>query len=443
MKNFESTFLYQLYHRCDGISGNLVSMSSEVMRDFDSRYSGKIRVLVTNGLVSKEESYLAGVFCKKYCLTDLGCQVASEIDYKSIKDSIDKWYRLSGEWVEKVPIKNQKPRQLNDKEEKSILIMSERNCLNNLFSDNEFYDLLREEKKITEKDSKLYKEINPILFNEQKYKHSNIKITIDKNRRIYHPLNLMNKKLRALLPKFYEVDFKSSNYQMLILEFINNKPLYSHLKGEAREALRQELKDLQNLCKEDFYEEMCKDIKDQFGANWNQNTKDKYSNREYVKHSGLVFLSNKNKYCFNNGKHGFTKVQRFSTVFQKRFPKIHGIIINTKACNHNRLVCLLMARESPVKDKIINYIYNQTGIVPSIASIHDCLVTTSETEKNLITKVLDEMGICYKVTSNKASTTTSTTTIPNTSIPTTTPKGTTSLPLEGWRGHALQTPLTL
>jgi len=122
-KNFENTFLYQLYHRCDGISDKLVPVSSEVMRDFDSRYSGKIRVLVNKGLVGGNKSYSPGHCSKKYCLTDLGCQVASEIDYESIKDSIDKWDRLLNAQAEKSSIKKQKkssPTPTEEKEESSV-----------------------------------------------------------------------------------------------------------------------------------------------------------------------------------------------------------------------------------------------------------------------------------------------------------------------------------
>jgi len=126
-KNFENTVLFYLYRKCDGISDNFISLKATVMNRLDKKYSPKIQRLVDDGLLGIYKSNQAGVFCKiKYCLTVQGCQVASEIDYESIKDSVDKWDRLLNAQAEKSPIKKQKkssPTPTEEKEESSIPLL--------------------------------------------------------------------------------------------------------------------------------------------------------------------------------------------------------------------------------------------------------------------------------------------------------------------------------
>jgi len=404
MNNFEPTFLYQLNQRSAGVPGIMIPMSSEVMNSVDKQYAPKIQGSAAKGLVGVDESYQAGVFCKKYWLTDQGCKVASKIKYGSIKDSNALWKKQVDVWIKNGPFKF-KTRLPTGEEEKSVSLKSERNGLNDLFRNPALYDNLRKEIKLIKEGKKVvsddYKEkLNGLLAKEKEYKNNDIRILIDNNGRRYTPLSLASKELRALFPKFYEVDFKSSNYQMLVLELINNKSLSSHLKGEAREALRLELKDLFRLCQADFYKAMGKDMAELFEGAWTFSEIERRCTRERIKHSSLVFLGIENNDCFKNEKLGFSSVQIFSTVFQKRFPKIHQIILNVKEFDHCKLSNLLMTRESLTKVQVINNLNNLYGSVPSIASIHDCFVTTSKYDYTCLRNILDKMNISYKVSVN-------------------------------------------
>jgi len=88
------------------------------MKRFDKKYVVTIQRFIDNGLVGGGKGYQAGACSKKYCLTVQGCQVASEIDYESIKDSVDKWDRLLNAQAEKSPTRKQKKSSTTPTEKK-------------------------------------------------------------------------------------------------------------------------------------------------------------------------------------------------------------------------------------------------------------------------------------------------------------------------------------
>jgi len=224
----------------------------------------------------------------------------------------------------------------------------------------------------------------------------------DKNGRIYSTFTNMPRKLRNEIGEMWEIDIKSSHWQLLAMAIKGNK-FSEHIKMWSDEnvgKLQSEAAEIIDIItgEDSFYITLQNYVRNTFAnAELFVKNNTKFDSVKDFKALCLRFLACDTHSWFNEND----VVSLIATVIFQKFPQIHRLVKGINDKYKATLVNMLMSFESIIINKAIKKVVdlNYGEIVP-VFRLHDAVVTLSKENADAIYQILCDLKLIVSVKNN-------------------------------------------